>query len=447
MRAWATLLSAVALSACGGRGGDRPVASAEASGAPSAERPPAAPFPGKRTADLVGRAEVAALVDALAAEKRVESSHVGAGGTPSGVYARYAALAKAATDAELVALLEHESAVVRAYVARHVAAHLPAGFQPLVALAKDETLVDDLSGCSGGQAAVGALVREALCESPLPEAGAALVAVHDAGGPQAASALACAAPLAPDVAGPAAVRALRRGPKPAARADYLAVLAVAPAPEACELARAGADTGDASVQIGAAKALWRCDDDASRRVLAVLAGGKNVVVARHARASQFLLSPADRPALAADRDGVWEVQARLGALLRSAPGTKAHLPLVEALVGAFPGSFGGALHGAAVTPETTAFALRVAGVLPPQRNGDKRPDRTSALRYLARAKDRAALPELRRSLDADDAAEVRAALDGLVALGDAASKPAVEKLAKHPLIDVARAARDALPKL
>src|SRR5262245_22977217 len=54
---------------------------------PSMPGKPAAPLVFERTSALIKDASLAALVDDLATEKSVESSHVGAGGVASGVYA------------------------------------------------------------------------------------------------------------------------------------------------------------------------------------------------------------------------------------------------------------------------------------------------------------------------------------------------------------------------
>lgn len=70
--------------------------------------------------------------------------------------------------------------------------------------------------------------------------------------------------------------------------------------------------------------------------------------------------------------------------------------------------------------------------------------RADVIDYLARAKDPAALPELRRSLGAGDPMEIRAAIRGVVALKDKASRPAVTKLKEHPDKEVARVAEEAL---
>jgi len=392
------------------------------------------PFAGKPTSALVQRAEVATLVDDLAKEKQIESSHIGAGGSPSQVYAKFVAITKAATEAEMVALLQHESPIVRGYVAEHVAEKLPARLDSVVPLAEDWTGVPTLNGCMKGMDSIGEIVVQSLCRSRDKEAGAALLSISNKGGAEAARALECAAPSEPKIAAEKAVTALRGEVKPMDEVAYLNVLATAQAAdpkEACALANKRAKSGDASVQIAAANALWRCGDTESRDALERLAAGKNEVVARYAKASLFLLVPEKRAALWTDREVVREVASRLGRVLRSAEGAKGSLALAEALALEHPTSFGETFREAAVTPETTQSALRIASKLEPSTTAAWGAARTGVIAYLSHAKDPAGLPEIRRSLGAGNSEEIIYALRGVSALKDKASRGAVEKLTKH----------------
>jgi hypothetical protein len=159
----------------------------------SANPRPCSAFHGQSTAELIRRREVAALVDALAAEDTISSAAVGAAGHPSPVYKEFQAIVAKATTAELVALLAHESPVVRGYVGEHIARNVGDHVKDVVALTDDETSVKTIEGCSVSVQSVGEVVRAALCFSPLPEHRAALLAVHARGGPHAAEALGCAA--------------------------------------------------------------------------------------------------------------------------------------------------------------------------------------------------------------------------------------------------------------
>lgn len=138
---------------------------------PVAKLPPAPPF--APTTDLVQRADLAALVDALAAERAVESSHIGAAGAPSAIYARWEAVQKAATAEELRALLRHQSPVVRGYVAQHlVRDQTPLASDPLRPLLSDATSVGTTQGCMIGTYTVAALVLEELCFNAKDKEGA-----------------------------------------------------------------------------------------------------------------------------------------------------------------------------------------------------------------------------------------------------------------------------------
>jgi hypothetical protein len=406
----------------------------------------AASFSGKPTAALGLRPEVASLVDALAVEKTKESSHIGPGGTPSAVFEKFSSVVAKATPAELGALLQHQSPVVRAYAGDHLARQAPAA--SLVGVASDETDVETLNGCILSHETVGAVVREALCYSEHPEAGAALLAVHDRGGSQAAEALACAAPFSPKIAGEIAIAALRRGgSSPADEAAHLRVLAVSAPAGTCDLARNAAAASDASVQIAAAMALGRCDDRASLARLAELAAGKNPVVALHAKASLFLASPARREDFARAREVLGEAGQRLGRRLQSREGAARDIALVEALALAYPDDMGTPFFRAVASPETTAAARRIAVKRPTAASSDWGNARTGVIRYLARIRDQESLPELRRSLGSANLGEVNDALEAVAAMHDTASRAAVEKLTTHPDANIASRAKSALKSL
>jgi hypothetical protein len=341
---------------------------------------------------------------------------------------------------------------VRGYVAQRVARAVPAHVGDLAPLAEDATSVETLEGCMKGTTSVGKVVREALCGSTLAEAGAALVTVADHHGLEAAAALACAAPTQPRLAGEAAVRELRpRNLSPVDQAAYLRVLGVArpqdPA-EGCELAREGTQSADASVQIGAAQALGHCDDAGSLALLERLAAGRNVVVGRHAKASLFMRVPGRRDALSGDADVTREVSGRLGSELRSPEGAKAVIALAETLALAYPEKLGAPFRSAAAAPETTAAARRIAAKLEPTKAAFAYPTaRASVIDYLARTRDQASLPELRRSIASGSPQEMVSALGGIEAMHDKESRAAVEALTHHADHDVAAAATRALAVL
>lgn len=440
------VLVCLSLAACGHKAD--PGAPSPEPSSTSAPKPP--PFPGKPTSALIQRAEVAALVDALAKEKTLESSHIGAGGSPSQVYAKFVAIEKAATEAEMIALLQHESPLVRGYVAQHVARDAPARMDALVPLADDATGVETRNGCMGGFESVAEIVLQALCYSRAPEAGRTLGTIAQKGGRSAPRALACAAPWDPKTSAAMAVKALGAEGKPDDEISYLNALAIAPAAdpkEACALARGRAKSKDASLQIAASNALWWCSDEASRGALEGLASDKNDVVARYAKVSLFLSVPDRREMLGTDPQVVSEAAERLSKVLRSVEGTRGSLALVETLSIAYPMRFGGAFQEVAITPETTALALRLAAKLEPSAAEVWGAVRGGVIGYLARAKEPAALPEMRRSLASGDPIEIAAALHGVLALKDTASRAAVEKLTSHTSRYVRDTAKETLAAL
>lgn len=443
-----SLLLLIACAEGAGRNGGANSSEASAAGSASASAPQPV-FAGKQTAELALRKEVAeaALALAQAPTQAFESRTIGVGGALSDTYARFETLRGRANEAELIALLEHESAVVRAYVGVHVATKVPAGLLALVALAEDDTPIATLRGCIGGGSSVSQLVVEALCASKLEGAPKALLAIHARGGAMAADALACAAPFAGKQASTAAVEGLRASPRPMQQEAYLRALAVAPAPaeEQCPLALQAAASDNASVRIAAAMALWRCEDEASKQSLNELASGANEVVARQARASQLLQTPEQfRPV---DHEAMHEIALRLAQALAGAETVAAWLPLATKLIELHPKELASTLSTARVLPQTSELVLRLLAKTAPATELSALPPHAPLLTYLARSQHPSALPELRRSLKADNREEVAAAIRGLALLRDKDSKPAIEQLCKHDSPLVAQAAREALEQL
>jgi hypothetical protein len=107
-------------------------------------------------------AATATLVDALAAHNRVESSHVGAAGSPSEVYAAYEKLAAQVTAEEARKLLMHENPAVRGYLAGHVLRKQPAAAAAVYPLLADPSPVGSTQGCDRGDTTVARHVAEEL---------------------------------------------------------------------------------------------------------------------------------------------------------------------------------------------------------------------------------------------------------------------------------------------
>ena len=99
------------------------------------------------TSQLIADPALAALVEQLAPASRIESAHIGYAGSPSEVHALFTRISKAATAQQLVALLRHDSAVVRGYAAEHVVANFPTELAAVYPLLADSTKVEAMSGC------------------------------------------------------------------------------------------------------------------------------------------------------------------------------------------------------------------------------------------------------------------------------------------------------------
>lgn len=120
-----------------------------------------APFPLKKTEQLEGDPTFRQRVDALASHERIESERVGFAGHPSEAHAAFRALIEEASEAQLQALLQHESPVVRGYVASWLARR-EAPPEALTRLWEDGTEVFTLLGCTGGRITVGEIARGQL---------------------------------------------------------------------------------------------------------------------------------------------------------------------------------------------------------------------------------------------------------------------------------------------
>ncbi len=112
---------------------------------------------GLPTSELMDDPEVAKRVDALAAEGRVESSHIGAAGSPSTVWAKAVELGKAASVDQRIRLLDHQSPAVRVYMAGSLCDE-PTAQAALSRLATDASTVPVTDGCDASPSTVAAEV-------------------------------------------------------------------------------------------------------------------------------------------------------------------------------------------------------------------------------------------------------------------------------------------------
>ncbi|MBK6513149.1 MAG: hypothetical protein IPM79_07065 [Polyangiaceae bacterium] len=462
----AALLVVTALSALGCSGGTSGVApSAESARAPepqgsSPAQPgpaPASPAPGPKltfepTAALIKQAALAALVDDLAKEGTLESSHIGAGGAPSMVYKKFEALLAAAKDADLLALLRHDSPVVRGYVAQHLARSQGAALANVRPLADDATMVKTLEGCMGGSETVSSVVLDALCWSSAPEAGALLGELAQRDDDVGARALGCAARFGGAAVTKAIDDAITDGSRShATREAALRAFTLSPVAARCGSIRALAERPGDKLRQVALGALSRCTDSASQATLEAAAADSVASIASEAKIA-LLLSPATsesrRKELAADTKLAGSASPRLQARARSHALANDQLQVIEALVGLDANLFSQPLWDVKTSAGASSMMRRLATTFGPSSSkGQGANPRLPVLRYLARLKDTADKAELKRSLSSADPREVQAALDGLVAMKATDVKPQVEALAKSSDPSIARFAKDAAAKL
>jgi hypothetical protein len=90
------------------------------------------------------------IVDGIEKGNRVESSHIGIGGSPSKQWNKYEQLKKVATIDQLVALTDHKNSAVRCYAFRALAAkQSDRVFSILLKHLSDTSVVHTQSGCIG----------------------------------------------------------------------------------------------------------------------------------------------------------------------------------------------------------------------------------------------------------------------------------------------------------
>jgi len=176
----ALVAQAALLGACGGR----PAAAIKA--ADAAPLGPIAPIPSassardhggparaeatrvlQPTAALVAGPAARAAVDALAKAEQVADRHVGVDGHESEEFRLFTAVVQAATEAELLALLDHESAVVRAYAAQHAARTASDASRERIraSVLADTTPVMTHQGCFHMPMTVARVAAQALCDN------------------------------------------------------------------------------------------------------------------------------------------------------------------------------------------------------------------------------------------------------------------------------------------
>lgn len=445
---------AVLLVGCSSKGAPRDSSPSASSGKPPASvEPTAPPRPAlvfRPTSELVRDSAVGAAVDRLAAEKKIESSHIGAAGAPSAVYAKFDAAWDAATDADRTRLLEHESSIVRGYFGQRIARERGDLLAALAPLLGDESAVATQEGCAGGASTVGGVILDALCYSRLEGVAPILLDAARSGGAVATEALTCAASKAPAEASALAKANIARNASEKVVTASFRVLAVSPDATACADARDAATNGTPSVALAAISALALCADDASSAVLLALRSSSNKSVAENATFNALLnpnTTTVERHELGADKSALSMASHRLRAILESATGSAVILPVLDDIIAISPGAFASALATTAESPAATTAMRDVVAKYPPPNDANGWTVHTAALAYLARVRDESSLSHFRAALDDPSVQEIRIALGAIEKLGDGASRAAVERLTHHAQKDISKLAADVLAKL
>ena len=425
------VLSCLAVPACARREGpasdpSASVAATDPSSVAATPTPPLAPLVWKTTAEIPGDASFHTLVDELARQPAIESSHVGAAGAPSKAYAAYQKVADVASPEQVVALLMHESPVVRGYLARQVARKRPDGAASLQPLFGDTTNVKTLAGCMGGEQTVAAVVMDATCDAlrsgdaaqaTRAAAAADLVeaVVRDRRlGPVRGQALACltvhdakrGAALARDLLGePTLVKAA------------LGALAASPSDEFAVVAPF-ADNPDPEVRAAAARALGAGRSPAALARVTALLDDANARVRQTAAAAYTRHPLADGSRVKALLDDPATSKATAFEIaLRPRPET---LQVLGAFLADHPDERDRSLPELARREPSDALTRFFRGLLASQANErgrDASNARAQAVFYLGRAHDRDSVPAIARSLEGFDVHELSLASNALAAIG------------------------------
>lgn len=413
-----------------------------------AAAPPAQPPPPPRpamkfetTVALVKDPELQKRVDALAAMKRLESAATGVAAAPSAVFAAWKAVQEKAAEDDLVALLRHEAANVRAYAARHVIRSLAARAAAVKPLLADDSRLPTTEGCMLGEQAVGELVLDALCDSKgSAEAGAVLVAAarDDSLGDRARTALVCAGKVGAAEAAALAREKLAPGQPPATVAAALGVLARADPQGICTAALPLAAHDAPEIRVAVAKALSACPDPAAGQALEkLLADPKDPV--KVAAGGAWLGRPGRDAARAAEmmKD---QKNARAWAFALAGQRTEEAVATLEPylLALAAPGADPKAAEAGArlfdqlraePRPDAvTAMVRRIAKATEPDRSRAYVSVRSETIRYLYELGDRADLPELRRSLRSWSNRELDFAFQAVARHKDLEAVPTLEAM-------------------
>lgn len=380
------------------------------------------------TTALVKDAELVTRVDALAASKRIESSHIGAGGVESDVYKLFLAVLDKATTADLKALLRHESPVVRGYVAQHVANKEASLMEDVAALLTDKTPVDSMSGCEVGRETVAGVVVDALCYSDVAVSAEVLRDLVGWNTDHSSAGLGCLAKKK-DGRADLAVETILSDPSRSAelREQALRVFTIAPAASQCAAIRAAAAKDTEPQRALYVGALSRCDDKASVDLLEDIATKTTGTVQTEAKVALLLhsMTPAARRSELAKEDGIRNsASPRFHARTTAASADAGLVKVAEALAEEVPSVFAPSIANLPVSSDATAMMRRLAKKHPAG-TAHLRP---AVLRYLTKVKDAADLDQAKASLDSSDSNEVLAAIAWVSATKSSTLRPQLEAI-------------------
>jgi HEAT repeat protein len=379
---------------------------------------------------LVNDVPLAALVDKLAQATTIEGDRVGYGGESSETFALARRIADAASLEQAQALLQHQSPVVRGYLAKHVIENLPAALPAVYPLLADSTHVNTLYGCIGSGETISKYVLDHLrAQAERPEVQALLLrAAYDPQlGDLRAEALEAVAKQRPAAAS-ALAKGLLQDANPALLPGAIRALGLAQssevAPVLCGLAR----HAKSEVRQAVADALGSLKDNCAEPTLRKLAADSEPYVRMYAGPSYARSPQRDLAVLRTLlRDHESRVSWRTGIALAGLTGPQDLLLLRDYFAGKHDEVDGVRLMEELAKTRNgavTAFMREeLTSVLRPSAS-----ERATAVGYLRDAADRQSLPIFMRALHSNDLSERMAGAEGIAAIDGRSAIPALEKV-------------------
>lgn len=376
---------------------------------------------------LISDPALAALVDQLAKAPRIESARIGYAGSPSDAHALFTRISQAATAQQAVALLRHDSAVVRGYLAEHVVTTNPAELDAVYPLLADSTVVEQMSGCLIDSTTVSQVVLLALrthLDRPAVQA-LLLRAAHDPKlGELRVEVLQSVAKQRPTEA-TALAQSLLRESAPRLLAGAIRTLGITASSDSASSLCALASSAESEVRAAVAAALGSLHHDCVEPTLRKLTEDA-VVYVRLLAGGSYVRTPRRDPAvvrrLFRDRGPRVGTHAALALAERAGP---EELALLWEYLSAEPRSSEviSAL-GKTRSSEVTAFMRELLT----SEQGSDVLTRAQALGYLRDVADPQSLPLFTRALQSSYIGERTAAAEGIAALGARSAVPALTAL-------------------